>query len=86
METLNQITSEQQITENKQNTCFPNTSSLANAAQTIQFDRSYWTVYVLQTDNNYTFSFEYHNLHILVSISSCSWYEFHMGIFKHIAK
>jgi hypothetical protein len=44
----------------------------------------YWTVYPLQT-NNYTFSFEYQNLHISVSISSRSWCEFHTDILKHIA-
>jgi hypothetical protein len=36
--------------------------------------------YALQTNNNYTFSFEYHNLHILVSTSKCSWHYFNMDI------
>jgi hypothetical protein len=50
------------------------------------FTESYWTMYALQTNNNYTLSFEYHNLHIFVFTSSCSWYEFHVEIFKHITE
>jgi hypothetical protein len=45
---------------------------------------SYWIVCALQTNNNYTFFFEHHNLHISVFIYSCSWYEFHMEALKHI--
>jgi hypothetical protein len=44
------------------------------------------TVDALQTNNNYIFSSKYQNLHISLSISSCSWYEFHMEIFKHIVE
>jgi hypothetical protein len=36
---------------------------------------SYWIACDLQTTIRYSF-FEYHNLHISVSISSCSCYEF----------
>jgi hypothetical protein len=45
--------------------------------------KGYRTVHVLQTNNNYISSFEYHNLHISVPISNCSWNEFHMEILKH---
>jgi hypothetical protein len=47
-------------------------------------NKYYWTVYALQTNNDYTFSFKYHNLHILIYISNCSWYAFHMEILKHV--
>jgi hypothetical protein len=40
--------------------------------------------YSVQTNNNYAFSYDHENLHITVSISSCSWYELHMEIPKHI--
>jgi hypothetical protein len=46
--------------------------------------KGYWTAYALYTNNNYIFSFKHHNLHISVSISSCSWYEFQTEILKHI--
>jgi hypothetical protein len=45
---------------------------------------SYWTACALQTNNNWTFVFEHHNLYISVAISSYSWYEFHMEALKHI--
>jgi hypothetical protein len=46
--------------------------------------KSYWIACALQTSKNKMFSFEYHDLHILVSISSCFWYEFHTEVLKHI--
>jgi hypothetical protein len=46
----------------------------------------YCTVYALQTNHNYTHSFEYHNLHIFLSVASCSWYEFHSKMLKHTAE
>jgi hypothetical protein len=49
-------------------------------------NKSYWTAYALQTNSNYTSSFKYHNLHILVSSFNCSWYDFHKEILKHIVE
>jgi hypothetical protein len=49
-------------------------------------NKSYLTAHALQTNNNYTFSYEYHNLHILVSFSNCSWYEFDMEMLKHVVE
>jgi hypothetical protein len=49
-------------------------------------DNTYWTAYALQTNSNYTVCSEYHNLHISVLISSCSWYEFQMEILNHIVE
>jgi hypothetical protein len=38
----------------------------------------------LSFTDNYTLFVKYHNLHNLVTISSCSWYEFYTEILKHI--
>jgi hypothetical protein len=47
-------------------------------------NKCYWTVKALQTNKNYTFSFKYQILHILLFISSRSWYEFHTETLKHV--
>jgi hypothetical protein len=39
-------------------------------------------VFVLQTRGSYILSFEFHDLHISVSISRCSWCEFHTDIWN----
>jgi hypothetical protein len=50
----------------------------------LSLTKAYWTVYDLQTNINYTFNSEYHNLHTLVLTSSCCWYEFHTRTFWNI--
>jgi hypothetical protein len=49
-------------------------------------NKNYRTAYDLHKNNNYTFSLEYHNLHMLVSISSFCWYENHTEILKYIVE
>jgi hypothetical protein len=83
--------------KNKRNTCFPHTSRLVNAPQTnsdkvndntdnyfLLINKVTELCVLYRQTTIKTFFFENHNLHILVSISSCSWYELHMEALKHI--
>jgi hypothetical protein len=52
----------------------------------LPLNKSYWTMHSLQANNNYTYPLKYYNVHILVFITSCSWYELHMDILKSAAE